>query len=333
MSWRLEQRDLSGNWYLPEQELGIVTELLQQLRPQSHLSSHELSEIFTFHGNDWLKHYKQTLEELAGVKAKKKNISKRLTPRLQGVMDLYKFGQVNIDLGTDHAHLPLLLVRSQKAPLAFGVDIALSPLRTAYNALQKTNMLEDIALIHSDGIEAFVNASEPLTRNSQQVFHSFSDGNWQLWQQLKDAQLATVTICGVGGALAAELISLLPTWVSELIVQANDQPELVDQALEFTHEKQALTLDEISATIENNRLFINKRARSLVDSNQNPSKQNHNIQYDKHHALWRWVLLSRASRRLALTPQSHSSMPAKYALLEQSAKGFCTLYDAAMCAK
>ena len=333
MSWRLEPRDLSGQWYLDDSELSLVQEALQNIRVKDGLNQElqtlcdsltlsKLSGFMSWQGEQWFEaHHRQPVHVLAH-QSTEHNMSKRLTPRLKGVIDLYSPGQVNIDLGTDHAHLPLLLVRSQKAPLAFGVDIVEAPLENARKELYKTKTLDGVTLLLSNGMDVFIDESHPLGPNSECVVHSFSEDNWQHWESLLQSKKVTVTICGVGGTLAADLIRSLPTWVSEVIVQANDQEHLVDQVF---HEKvdglQGFYIDTITATIEKKRLFLNKRARRKSVNAENVEQRYFGI----NHALWRWVLLSRACRRLALTPNNHYSLESKRKMMQRAVKGFFSL--------
>lgn len=330
MSWRLETRDLSGKWQLSESELLLVHKaLIDTQKETDQVTQWTLEEVANFILNQGLKWFESNkTEELSPseslTSAPKKKLSKRLTPRLKSVMDLHCLGHVNLDLGTDHAHLPMLLVKSNKSPIAFGVDIAESPLKHAYQELKKTNTLENIALVLSNGIEAFTSAVTPFKYSSNSVVHSFSQASWNQWEQLKKEKKITVTICGVGGALAAELIQQLPTWISEIIVQANDQEYLVDEAFAELAKSDSLDdssqfyYDMITTAIEKNRLFLNKRARRYEGSRNIFSDKS----FDSNHALWRWVLLSRASRRFALTPKSHHSSAMKMTIMQRTVKDF-----------
>ena len=334
MSWRLEPRDLSGQWHLDDSELCSVQEVLQNIKDDGKnlqleaqflhaLPLSEIAELVSWQGAQWLASQKKNALHRSRTQQMKRNVSKRLTPRLKGVIDLYSPGQANIDLGTDHAHLPILLVRSQKAPLAFGVDIAEAPLKNARQELYKTNMLDGVALLMSNGIDAFINQHQPLQADSDRFFHSFAEETWQFWESLCQSKKVTVTICGVGGALAADLIKSLPAWVSEVIVQANDQEYLVDQAFS-ANEGDFLSgfyIDRITATVEKKRLFLNKRARRESANTESSSQ----IYFDIHHALWRWVLLSRASRRVTLTPKNHSSLRSKLNIMQRAVTGFFSL--------
>ena len=341
MSWRLEPRDLSGQWHLDDSELSLVLETLQTIRLKDRLSQElqtlcdsldlsELAGLMSWQGEQWLASHQRQPLHVSAHHSTKHNVSKRLTPRLKGVIDLYSPGQANIDLGTDHAHLPLLLVRSQKAPLAFGVDIVGAPLENACKELYKTKMQAGVSLLLSNGMDVFIDESHPLGPNSECVVHSFSEDNWQNWASLLQSKKVTVTICGVGGTLAADLIKSLPTWVSEVIVQANDQEHLVDQAFdEKVNGLQGFYIDTITATIEKKRLFLNKRAHRKSVNAENVEQRYFGV----NHALWRWVLLSRACRRISLTPKNHCSLESKRKIMQRAVKGFfsfviCSSLDA-----
>ena len=304
MSWRLEKRDLSGQWILKEEEIHwIIHSLKERIRSSKWLNyeSSSLQNLLLSEGREWHELYIAHNDH----KVEKSN-SKRFTPRLQAVADLHPRNTVNIDIGTDHAHLPILLVRSNISPLAFGVDVASAPLQIAQRALAKASMNGRIALVHGDGIQPFIKAD---TLRSMQV-QPLSVDDQSRWEIMRECAQVTVTICGVGGLLAAELISTLPQWVNALIIQANDHPEAVDQAL---HHHQTWFLTKMSATVDRNRLFISK----LALRQKKPMDHSHiNVR------LWRWILLSRAVRRVSMTPQAHKSFGDKMKSLDRAVKYF-----------
>ena len=84
-------------------------------------------------------------------------------------------GRPMADVGTDHAQLPLMLLRDGLVPSAVALDIAAGPFRIAQQA---SRGLEDrISVRRSDGLD-----------------------------ELDENEVATICICGMGGTTMAEIL-------------------------------------------------------------------------------------------------------------------------------
>ena len=59
-----------------------------------------------------------------------------LPPRLEAVASQVLAGRPMADIGTDHALLPLALVRGKTVPSAVAMDVASGPLQTARRAVR-----------------------------------------------------------------------------------------------------------------------------------------------------------------------------------------------------
>ena len=305
MSFRLEKRDIEGRWDLSKKELDLIIASINdrlQLSNWSNCFAERIQNYINDVGKAWFSQVNGSLRSQSQQSWR----PKWATARLQVVVDLHPDHTVNIDLGTDHAYLPVLLAQTKKVPLAFGVDIAQSPLINAEKVIKETSMLGCISLVNGDGILPFLDE-----RIDDRTYLPLSSENYEQWLEMKSSGLVTVTICGVGGYLAAELISNLPIWVSTVIVQANDHPEAVDRIL--SDSQQRWSLNQFSLTIERNRLFVTKLAQ----------REQKSLRYDpKNDRLWRWFKLSRSVRKLSLTPSNHESLLRKQQKLDRAVKDF-----------
>ena len=58
------------------------------------------------------------------------------------------------DIGTDHAYLPIWLIKNSIVPRAVAADIRSGPLAAARKNAEKYGVTEQLALVLSDGLEA-----------------------------------------------------------------------------------------------------------------------------------------------------------------------------------
>lgn len=293
MSWRLEERDLDGQWRFSEEELLELDELLKV--GNRSFNSGVIQRNINHAAQSWL-----ASGGAQGSLCLPERIRRlSLSPRLKIVAAHHPEGWGLVDLGTDHASLPIELCKRGHSPLAAGIDLARPPLLSAENRLVRSRQMGKVALLMGDGISPLLSPTSPAT-----VIQPWDEESRRRWDELKRGGEVTVSICGLGGEVARSLIRTLPPWVSVVLVQANDQPHLVDEALKQrvtdlsqSTRKNYEAIDE--AVIERERLFVTKISR--------PAKEE-NLRYADHHEpLWNWVWLSRLIRRLAKTPPAHKS--------------------------
>lgn len=74
-----------------------------------------------------------------------------LSPRLQAIAGLVSPGKKLIDIGTDHAFLPIRLVADGLVPAALAVDIGEGPLAIAGENIEKAGLSDRIETVLSDG--------------------------------------------------------------------------------------------------------------------------------------------------------------------------------------
>ncbi|WP_347938154.1 class I SAM-dependent methyltransferase [Mycoplasma feriruminatoris] len=103
-----------------------------------------------------------------------------LSFRLTQVANLINNTTTIADIGTDHAYLPIYLIKNNKAKLVYACDINQKPLKIANNNVKKFGLENQIFTILSDGLE-FVKNKEILN-------------------------IDYVTICGLGSQTILEIL-------------------------------------------------------------------------------------------------------------------------------
>lgn len=129
-----------------------------------------------------------------------------LTIRLETVAAELGEGGCLIDVGTDHAYLPIALVERGKYKSAVASDVAPGPLALASENVRSSDVSGKIALCLSDGLES---VPEPEGRFS-------------------------VAVCGMGGDMIAAVLSRAPEWARRadvLVLQPMTKPERLRAAL------------------------------------------------------------------------------------------------------
>ena len=126
-----------------------------------------------------------------------------LSPRLAAVAAFVKQGFPMADIGTDHAQLPFWLVGSGWVPSAVAMDVAVGPIRAARSSVQQDGSLVEVRM--SNGMD-----------------------------ELRDGEVATVTICGMGGRTMAGILERgLPqiSSVERVVLQAQGFNDRVRQVM------------------------------------------------------------------------------------------------------
>ena len=100
----------------------------------------------------------------------------RLSKRLQTIADFVKKGAVVADIGTDHAHIPIYLIKNNIISKAYASDINIGPLEKAGENIKYFGV-QNIELRLSNGLE-----------------------------KLKTDEADTVIIAGMGGELITDIL-------------------------------------------------------------------------------------------------------------------------------
>ena len=77
-----------------------------------------------------------------------------LTPRLKKVYDMLGEGDLIVDVGCDHAYLPIKLVADGKYRRAISSDIVPGPLAAARTNIEREGLSDRIETVLSDGLDA-----------------------------------------------------------------------------------------------------------------------------------------------------------------------------------
>lgn len=118
----------------------------------------------------------------------------QLDERLQLVASFVRPGSVVADIGTDHAYLPVQLVKGGICPQAFACDLREGPLQNARQTVKAAGLCDKIKTVLSNGLDAL-------------PAHCADD----------------VIFAGMGGILIAELLSRA-AWLKDPGVRVIAQP-------------------------------------------------------------------------------------------------------------
>ena len=125
--------------------------------------------------------------------------------RLLSVSRLVRRGAVLADIGTDHAYLPIYLMKQGIISFAYCTDINRGPLKNAEEGLREAGLLGSAELILTSGAEG-----------------------------LSRLGITDYAVCGMGGELIAEIISAAPHMKDpevRLLLQPMTKPERLREYL------------------------------------------------------------------------------------------------------
>lgn len=144
----------------------------------------------------------------------------KLSPRLSVAASLIRGGTA-ADIGTDHGYLAAWLVMNGKVPACIAADIGVGPLKNAEKTLIRYGITQGVELRLSDGLKNF-----------------------------SEHEVSEIIICGMGGTLISDILSVCPWVKSEgihLILQPMTHIEDVRKYLSengFSVEKEISVFDE-----------------------------------------------------------------------------------------
>lgn len=108
-----------------------------------------------------------------------------LSPRLRSVADLVSRGAILVDVGTDHAFLPVWLLQHGVIQHAIATDLREGPLSKARASAGKYGLLEQLSFRLCNGLA-----------------------------QIEPEEVDTITIAGMGGETIADILASAP-WTAE----------------------------------------------------------------------------------------------------------------------
>ncbi|MFS1663511.1 tRNA (adenine(22)-N(1))-methyltransferase [Streptococcus sp. zg-JUN1979] len=127
-------------------------------------------------------------------------MEKQLSKRLEAVASYVPSQARLLDVGSDHAYLPIALVEQGQIDYAIAGEVVLGPYLQAKGNVEAHDVADKISVRLADGLAAF---------------------------ELSDA-VTCITICGMGGRLITEILAAgLPKLkgVERLILQANNRED------------------------------------------------------------------------------------------------------------
>ena len=123
-----------------------------------------------------------------------------LSQRLAAVAEFVPQGARLLDVGSDHAYLPIALMENGKIDFAIAGEVVKGPYESALHNVAGAGLADKIAVRLADGLAAF-EASDQVT---------------------------TITICGMGGGLIADILAAGAdklASVDRLILQPNNRED------------------------------------------------------------------------------------------------------------
>ena len=117
-----------------------------------------------------------------------------LSKRLAAVAEFVPQGARLLDVGSDHAYLPIALMEEGKIDFAIAGEVVKGPYESAVHNVAGAGLADKIVVRLADGLAAF-GASDKVT---------------------------TITICGMGGGLIADILAAS---VDRLILQPNNRED------------------------------------------------------------------------------------------------------------
>lgn len=75
------------------------------------------------------------------------------TQRIEKMASLVPVGKVVADIGTDHAYLPVYLLRNSIVPRVIAIELNPGPLKTAKSTVKKYNLQEKVEVRSGDGLQ------------------------------------------------------------------------------------------------------------------------------------------------------------------------------------
>ena len=151
-------------------------------------------------------------------------MSIRLSPRLQRIADYVLAGAKVIDVGTDHAYIPIWLLQEGVSSAAVATDIKPGPLSNAAKDAEKAGVSDRLELLLCDGLSAC------------------------------SAEMAdTVIIAGMGGETIIGILDAAP-WAAEkrLILQ----PQTKFTELRCWLRSHGLAITDASLTYDAGRIYL-----------------------------------------------------------------------------
>lgn len=145
----------------------------------------------------------------------------QISKRLITVASFVTYGYRLVDIGTDHAYVPIYLVEKKHIPSAVAMDIRRGPLEIAKGHIREQGLCDRIEVRLSDGLEAY-----------------------------RQGEASSIVIAGMGGALIEKILTRGQEklqGIEELILSPQSELFLVRSWLEknkFCIDKETMLIEE-----------------------------------------------------------------------------------------
>ena len=149
-----------------------------------------------------------------------------LGDRLLCVSEMIRLRAVLCDVGTDHAKLPIYLVKENKIERAYATDINKGPIASAVKNISEFNLSDKIQCILTDGLE-------------------LTDG----------LDVTDISICGMGGELIASILSRC-TYIKDENINLVLQPMTHTQDLRKFLWDSGFVIDDERLVKESGKLYV-----------------------------------------------------------------------------
>ncbi len=163
-----------------------------------------------------------------------------LSKRLQKAAELVKPNEIMLDIGSDHAQVPIYLVEEKRVPAAIAGEVAQLPYENAQEHVRLHGLTEEISTRLGSGFDVLADGEE----------------------------VGTAVICGMGGALIADIIKkgMQDHKIGEntrLVLQPNNNQSALRKLLM----EQRFQIDDEVMVKENrkyNEIIVASRSKELV---------------------------------------------------------------------
>lgn len=149
----------------------------------------------------------------------------QLNPRLSVAAGAVPSGAVVADVGTDHAYLPIWLVKKGICPNAIAMDIRQGPLDRARENIRRYQVENKISLRLSDGLE-----------------------------RLCPGEAAVIVIAGMGGELIGRILARAP-WLKEKPARLVLQPMSAAAELRVWLSEEGFAIEKETAVLDAGRIY------------------------------------------------------------------------------
>lgn len=150
----------------------------------------------------------------------------QLDKRLSAVAGLIRNGAKFADIGTDHAYLPVYLIKNGIIDNAIAADLRKGPLENARETAEVYNLTEKIQLRLSDGLDNFT-----------------------------DGEVNEIAVAGMGGLLIAQFVERTE-WLKNTDIHLILQPMTHTEELRKTLLDNGFQIDKEVAVQDKDKLYI-----------------------------------------------------------------------------